>query len=157
MPEERARNRPSSLSPVYSFNLNWHGEAEIPAAAARPHSLAVPGIGVLAATCQPGIAGQSYLTLTPAAGTAPFASTVSYQGEGIHNSVQTDYYTDPISGKLGAIALPVNGMLVATLQSAWYASPNRSAHLVVSSLRKTNDPDPAANYCEVSAQVVGPS
>jgi hypothetical protein len=151
----RSTARPSSLSPVYSFNLNWHGDAEVPAAAGRPHSLAVPGIGVLAATCQPGIAGQSYLTLTPAAGTSPFASVVSYQGEGIHNSVQTDYYTDPISRTLGPIPLPVNGMLVGILQPAWFASGDRTVQLVVSSLRKTNDPDPAANYCEVSAQIAG--
>lgn len=152
-----SRDVRNALRPVFSFNLNWHGEAEAPAAAARPHSLAVPGIGTLAATCQTGIGGPSYLTLTPAARAAPFARVVAYQGEGIHNSVQTDYYTDPTSGLLGPIPLPVNGMLLATLLPAWHASPDRAAQLVVSSLHKTNDPSPAENYCEISAQVVGAS
>ena len=61
----------------------------------------MPGIGTLAATCQTGIAGESYLTLTPAAGASPFASVTAYQGEGVDNSVQTDYYTDPTSDCLG--------------------------------------------------------
>jgi hypothetical protein len=148
---------PRSLPPAFSFNLNWHGQAEAPAAAARPHSLTVPGIGTLAATCQTGIAGESYLTLTPPAGVSPFASVVTYQGEGIHNSVHTDYYNDPISKLLGPIPLPVNGMLVATLLPSWQASSAQAAQLIVSSLRKTNDPDPAKNYCQISAQVVGAS
>jgi hypothetical protein len=153
----RPSKLPNSLSPAFSFNVNWHGQAEVAPAATRPHSLAVPRIGKLAATCQTGIAGQSYLTLTPAPGASPFASVAAYQGEGIHNSVQTDYYTDPTAGLLGPIPLPVNGMLVATLLPAWQASPGQAAQLVVSSLRKTNDPDPRDNYCEISAQVVGPS
>jgi hypothetical protein len=153
--DNRTRGLPQSTRPLYSFNLNWHGEAEAPAAAARPHSLTVPRIGTIAATCQTGIAGESYLTLTPAAGAFPFASVVAYQAEGIDNSVQTDYYTDPISGLLGPIPLPVNGMLIGTLLPAWQASPDQAAQLVVSSLRKTNDPDAAENYCEISAQVVG--
>jgi hypothetical protein len=154
----RPHGRPArTLAPVYSFNLNWHGEAEAPAAAARSHSLTIPKIGTLAVTCETGIAGPAYLTLTPAAGTSPFASVVAYQGEGTHNSVQTDYYTDPSSGVLGPIPLPVNGMLVGTLMPAWHASPSTAAKLVVSSLHKTNDSNPAENYCEISAQVVGAS
>jgi len=31
-----------------------------------------------------------------------------------------------------------------------------AAQLVVSSVHKTNDPNPAENYCEISAQAVGP-
>jgi hypothetical protein len=153
----RTVKRPRSPSPAFSFNLNWHGQAEVAAAAARPHSLSVPGIGTLAATCQTGIGGQSYLTLTPARGASPFATVDAYQGEGIYNSVQTDYYTDPTSGRLGPIPLPVNGMLVGTLLPAWQASPGQAAQLIVSSLRKTNDPNPRENYCEISAQVVGAS
>jgi hypothetical protein len=151
----RPSELPRSLSPAFSFNLNWHGATEAPAAAARLHSLTVPGIGMLAATCQSGIAGESYLTLTPAAGASPFASVIAYQGEGIDNSVQTDYYTDPISGRLGPIPLPVNGMLVATMLPAWQASSDHAAQLIVSSVRKTNDPNPAENYCEISTQVLG--
>lgn len=147
----------SPLAPVFSFNLNWHGEAELAAAAARPHSLSVPGIGTLSATCQPGIGGESYLTLTPAPGATPFAGVTEYQGEGIHNSVQTDYYTDPTTGRLGPIPLPVNGMLIATLLPSWQSSPGQAAQLIVSSVRKTNDPNPRSNYCEISAQVVGAS
>jgi hypothetical protein len=153
----RSGELPSTLSPAFSFNLNWHGAKEAPAAAARLHSLTVPGIGTLAATCQTGIAGESYLTLTPAAGVSPFASVVTYQGEGVDNSVHTDYYNDPVSGLLGPIPLPVNGMLVATLLPAWQASSAHAAQLIVSSLRKTNDPDPADNYCEISTQVLGAS
>jgi hypothetical protein len=148
---------PSSPHPVFSLNLNWHGQVEAAAAATRPHSLTIPAIGTLAATCQTGIAGQSYLTLTPARGATPFANVAAYQGEGIHNSLHTDYYTDPTSGRLGPIPLPVNGMLLATLLPNWQAPPSHATQLIVSSLRKTNDPDPRANYCEISAQALGAS
>lgn len=145
---------PASLGPVSSFNINWHGEAEEPAAAQRTHSLTVPRIGVLSGTCEDGIDGEAYLTLTPQDGGDPYAEVTTFQGEGIENSTLDDYYTDPLSGLVGPIALPVNGFLTATLLPAWNAPSSQQTDLLVSSIRTTNDPDTANDYCEVSVQAI---
>jgi hypothetical protein len=145
---------PAPLGPVSSFNLNWHGEAEAPLAAQRTHSLTVPGVGALSGTCATGIDGEAYLTLTPEAGGDPYAEVTTYQGEGIENSTLDDYYTDPVSGTLGPIPLPVNGFVTATLLPAWNAPASRQTDLLVSSIRITNNPDTADDYCEVSAEAI---
>jgi len=145
---------PSRIGSVGSFNINWHGEAEYPVALTRHSSLTVPGIGTLRGTCQDGLAGEAYLTLTPVLSTTPFASVTSYQGEGLENSLTDDYYTDPVSGLVGPITLPSNGFVTADLEPAWDSPSGKETELLASSMMVTNNPNPASDYCEVSVEAI---
>jgi hypothetical protein len=144
----------SAIGPVSAFNVNWHGEANYGASLHWPSTLAVPTQGDLHATCQPGASGLDQLTLTPAARTTPYAAITTFQGEGQENAVVDDYYTDPTSGILGPIPLPVNGFIEGTILPAWNASGAQQTQLLISSIRKTNDRDSADNYCEVAVQAI---
>jgi hypothetical protein len=144
----------SDIGPVASFGVNWHGEDNYTASLIWPSSLTVPGDGTLSGVCEVGPGGLDELTLTPAAGTDPYAEITTYQGEGIDNAQTDDYYTDPASGTLGPIPLPVNGFIQGTLLPAWNASGTQQTQLLVSSVRKLNDPTAADNYCEVAVQAV---
>lgn len=148
-------SRAGRPGPVESFNINWHGVADYAAATQRPNSVEIPGAGVLSGSCEP--SGEANLTLTPDAGTTPFARVTTYQGEGIDNASTQDYYTDPVSGDVGPIPLPVNGEVAMSVWPAWNSGGAPTATAIVSALRVTNDPDPADDFCEVSVQVVGAS
>jgi hypothetical protein len=144
----------SDIGPVSSFGVNWHGESDYNASLNWPSSLAVPADGTLSGTCQVGPSGLDELTLTPAAGTDPYAEITTFQGEGVENSEIDDYYTDPNSGTLGPIPLPVNGFIEGTLLPAWNASGTQQTQLLISSIRKINDTNAADNYCEVAVQAI---
>ncbi len=152
--EGAARQKPSVLGAVSSFNLNWHGESEETVAAGRPNSLTIPNIGVLHGVCEDGTDAEAYLALTPYGTATPYASVTTYQGEGIYNSTVDDYYTDPVSGAVGPIALPVNGFVTATVLPGWYAPATQETELLISSYRITNNPNGAADYCEISVEAL---
>jgi hypothetical protein len=144
----------SAIGPVSGFGVNWTGESNYPASLRWPSSLAVPAAGTLSGTCQVGAGGIDELTLTPTSGLDPYAEITTFQGEGQENAVTDDYYTDPSSGTVGPIPLPVNGFIEGTLLPAWNATGTQQTQLLISSYRKTNDPDAADNYCEVAVQAI---
>jgi hypothetical protein len=152
--EGRRSALPDQIGAVSSFNINWHGQSEYPIALKRVSSLTIPQIGVLNGTCQAGADGDAYLTLRPPNDGNPYAQAALFQGEGIQNETINDYYTDPVSGLLGPIALPGNGFVSLEVLPAWDASTVDESQLFVSSIRKLNDLDPAADYCEISVQAI---
>jgi hypothetical protein len=147
-PPRRVATSPLSAS---SLALDWHGEADEPAAEARPRTLLLPGIGSLTAQCLPLPQGGTLdVALTPLAGLAPGALVTTYQGEGTEASTTLPYYSDPLTSELGPVALPVNG--VTTMQ---VTAGELSAEVVLSSYAKLNDPEAADDYCEVSGASLG--
>ena len=144
----------AAIGPVGSFGVNWTGESDYAPSLRWPSSLTVPQDGTLSGTCQVGVGGLDELTLTPPAGAYPYAQMTTYQGEGVENSEVDDYYTDPNSGRLGPIPLPVNGFIEGTILPAWNAPGTQQTDLLISSYRKVNDRDATDNYCEVAVQAI---
>lgn len=129
--------------------VDWRGDADAPANL-RSGGAAVPYLGTLRATCPPGRDGAPALVLeADRRDDGPLATVVAYEGEGADAATTSRYATDPGTGVLGPMPLPVNGLLRATIRDG-----RRAATVVASSLRKTNDPDGADNFCEVAAQVL---
>ncbi|UUY06046.1 hypothetical protein LRS13_11180 [Svornostia abyssi] len=134
---------------VSALNLNWRGDADAAAnLVSRPITL--PYLGTLSATCPPGRGSRPALTLkADRADLGPAATVLTYEGEGPDAVTSTRYATDPGTGQLGPVPLPVNGMLRATITGS-----SRTVEVVASSIRKTNDPDGADNFCEIAVQAV---
>lgn len=134
---------------VSALNLAWRGDADAPAHA-ESSSITLPYLGALRATCPPGRDSRPALLLAadrPQDG--PVLSAVTFQGEGPDAATSSRYATDRATGVLGPVALPVNGMVRATVSDG-----DRTARVVASSIRKTNDPDGADNFCEIAVQAI---
>jgi hypothetical protein len=152
--EGRKTSLPLKLGAVSYFNINWHGESDYTASTKWPDSLSIPGVGELSGVCATGTDGDAQLQLTPIASLDPFAQTMTYQGQGIDNSQIDDYYTDPDTLMVGPIPLPTNGFMSGTVLPAWNAPASRATEILVSSIRKTNDPNAANDYCEVAVEAI---
>lgn len=135
---------------VSALNLNWRGDADASAnLVSRPITL--PYLGTLSATCPAGRDARPALTLEAGTGGegGPAATVVTYEGEGPDAATSSRVATDRATGRLGPVPLPVNGMVRATI-----AGSSRTVEVVASSIRKTNDPNGADNFCEIAVQAV---
>lgn len=113
-----------------SAQVLWRGDAD--AAGRDVAAVDLPGVGRLTLTCQPGEAGVRRLDLdTPGA-----AAITTREGS---EDPTVDAAAGPISTQL-----PNNGQVAIRLVAG--------QTLLVSSRWKTNDPDPAQNWCSVAAQ-----
>lgn len=148
---------------VTQLAVDWNGAAN--AAGNDTASITLPGIGVLTLSC-PASDGTSYpgpRKLTLAYGANPGFRTVATL-----NTLQgSDMYPDNVSnvrqestGSTIDYALPNNGMITGTFSAETVSGDGSSAgelpgaQITMSSSWKTNDPNPADNFCHLSAQVI---
>jgi hypothetical protein len=151
------RRGPRGSDRVLNLTINWRGDAAAPGRDAD--SVVVAGIGTLRAICTP---QTQTLTLTPAAGDVRTTANVSdFEGSAATNEQPYTVGGTPLligSPTQPGGALPPNGMIFATLSVepiAGDGGPGPSpATVTLSSEYKVNDPDPAADYCFIAAQVV---
>jgi hypothetical protein len=117
---------------VGSAQLVWRGDAAAPG---RDTAVSdVPGLGRLTLVCQAGPAGTRQLTLATDAG----ATVTTRQAD---QDVAVPQAAGPI-----VVELPNNGQVLIAVDGG--------GSVLVSSRRKVNDPDGAANSCAVSAQAI---
>lgn len=127
-----------------STSLNWHGDDD---ASRLAEKTAQSALGTITVGCASGRDGQAELTVRPRR-SSTWVWTEVVTGEGlVEDHVETyDLGIDPISGLLGPIALPRNGLARIQLSEG-----ERKQMFIVSSVRVTNDADhPDQNFCEIA-------
>jgi hypothetical protein len=136
-----------------SMNLNWTGESDIPASLKDASTMSIPGVADIAATCPAGIDSAASLLLNVTdEDITPEVDVVTYQGQGTEAASDQTYYENPDDGTIGPIALPVNGLVRFSISGAPDGTVLASG--IVSSVRKTNDPNPNRNYCQIAGQTL---
>lgn len=131
------------------FGLDWHGDAD---SAGRTESPAIqlPFLGSLQARCPSGHGAQPSLVLTPDDRSAPpRVKVTTFEGEGFEVGNTSVWPVDPVTGLIGPIPLPGNGLVRVDVSRG-----KRQSNVIVSSVLKTNDPVPAENFCEIAAQAI---
>lgn len=133
------------------FGLSWHGVDE--AATRRTGTTAIPGLGEAIVTCEPGSTAYDQTVAFRPSGAHPETAVldVEYlQGEGDvddHVERHQELGYDPVTGLLGPVDLPRNGMM-----RLWVTVDGVQRGYVLSSYYVVNDDlDPRLNLCEVSA------
>ncbi|QWF23051.1 hypothetical protein KM427_04790 [Nocardioides sp. LMS-CY] len=133
------------------FGLTWHGTDE--AATRRTSTTVIPGLGEAIVTCEPGSVAYDQTVAFRPIGTHPEASYLDFeylQGEGDvgdHVERYEDLGYDPVTGLLGPVDLPRNGMM-----RLWVSVDGVKRGYVLSSYYVVNnDKDPRLNLCEVAA------
>jgi len=133
------------------FGLSWHGSAE--AARQTSSTTAIPGIGDAIVTCEPGSNAYDQTVAFRPTGANAASSFLDYeyvQGEGdVDDQVEhvDDLEYDPVTGLLGPIDLPRNGMM-----RLWVSVGGvKQAYVLSSYYVVNNDQNPAVNVCEVAA------
>jgi hypothetical protein len=134
------------------FGLTWHGTDE--AVTQQVSTTAIPGLGEAIVTCEPGsVAYNQTVAFRPTAAADPTTSFLDYeyiQGEGTvddHVDHYDDLGYDPVTGLLGPIDLPRNGMM-----RIWVSVGGvKRAYVLSSYYVVNNDKDPRLNVCEVAA------
>ncbi|MCW2772467.1 MAG: hypothetical protein JWN91_793 [Nocardioides sp.] len=144
------------------FGLNWHGSDE--AATSSTSSASIPGLGDALVTCETGRNGERSVALRPPAydpdadpdGSAePYMDYEYNQGEGLttdpdHISRYYDLDVDPVTGLIGPVDLPRNGMM-----RLWFAPQGtdgpKIGYVLSSYMVTNNDAKPYLNTCEVAA------
>lgn len=129
------------------IGLSWHGDAE---AASRSRTTAVlPGFGEAVLTCETGRYGEQSIALRPESPDAYMDYEV-VRGEG-QVSDRVDKYTnlpyDPVTGLLGPVDLPTNGMM----RIWWSVDGAKSVWALSSYMVTNNEKKPELNLCEVAA------
>jgi hypothetical protein len=133
------------------FGLNWHGSAE--GAVRTTSTTRIPGIGDAIVTCEPGSNAYDQTVAFRPTGAKPERSFLDYeyiQGEGdvdLHVDHVDDLDYDPVTGLLGPVDLPRNGMM-----RLWVSVGGvKRAYVLSSYYVVNNDQNPALNTCEVAA------
>lgn len=133
------------------FGLSWHGSTE--GAAQTSSTTAIPGIGDAIVTCEPGSNAYDQTVAFRPTGADAANSFLDYelvQGEGdVDDQVEhvDDLDYDPVTGLLGPIDLPRNGMM-----RLWVSVGGvKQAYVLSSYYVVNNDQNPAVNVCEVAA------
>lgn len=129
------------------FGLSWHGDDE--AATHQTSSTAIPGFGQAELRCETGRGGERSVALV----TDDPASYMDYEyitQEGrVEDHVERyeDLGWDPVTGRLGPVDLPGNGMM-----RIWWSVGGVKQGWVLSSYVKSNSvAKPELNVCEVAA------
>jgi hypothetical protein len=119
------------------LSLAWHGAAGVPADTTA--ATAVPGLGTVRLRCDARPEGSRQLVVEPDAALPGLALTTYEGSDRSDRMLGNTPYTLP---------LPNSGLVEATTPTG---GPLR---LLVASRWKVNDPDPAQNFCRLSAVVV---
>jgi hypothetical protein len=134
------------------FGLSWHGDDE--AATATTSTTDLPGFGQAQLVCETGRDGDHTLALRPDPALDPDSAYMDYEyvtQEGAvdnHVTRYKDLRVDPVTGLLGPIDLPTNGMM-----RIWWSVGGVKQAWVLSSFMKTNSSakKPWLNLCEIAA------
>jgi hypothetical protein len=129
------------------FGLNWHGDDN--AANNTTSSTYLPGFGTAEVRCETGADGAQTVSLRPD-NTDAWMDYEVIRGEGLVSD-RVDQYnpvpTDPVTGLLGPVELPTNGMM-----RIWWTVGGVTQGWVLSSYMVTNNVrHPELNVCEVAA------
>jgi hypothetical protein len=129
------------------FGLSWHGDDE--AATQATSTTALPGFGEAQLRCETGRYGEQTVALR----TDDPASYMDYElirGEG-EVTDRVDHYSDlawdPVTGLLGPVDLPTNGMM----RIWWSVNGVKKLWVLSSYMVVNNDAKPWLNVCEVAA------
>ncbi|GAB3201064.1 hypothetical protein GCM10027062_22170 [Nocardioides hungaricus] len=128
------------------FGLSWHGDAE--AGRANTSTAVLPGFGEAILKCETGRYGEQSIALRPESPDA-YMDYELVRGEG-QVSDRVDKYTlpyDPVTGLLGPVDLPTNGMM----RIWWSVNGVKRAWALSSYLVTNNEAKPWLNLCEVAA------
>ena len=129
------------------FGLSWHGDDE--AAVQDTSTASLPGFGEVQLRCETGRYGDQTVALE----TDDPDSYMDYEyvrGEGRvadHVDHYADLRRDPVTGLLGPVDLPTNGMM----RIWWSVNGVKRLWVLSSYLVVNNDAKPALNLCEVAA------
>lgn len=133
------------------FGLSWHGSTE--GALQTSSTTAIPGIGDAIVTCEPGSNAYDQTVAFRPIGANAASSFLDYEyveGEGdVDDQVEhvDDLDYDPVTGLLGPVDLPRNGMM-----RLWVSVNGvKQAYVLSSYYVVNNDLDPAVNVCEIAA------
>ncbi len=133
------------------FGLSWHGSDE--AATRQTSTTTIPGVGDAIVTCEPGSMADDQTVAFRPRGSAAARSFLDYeyvQGEGgvdDHVDHYDDLDYDPVTGLLGPVELPRNGMM-----RIWVSVGGVKRAFVLSSYYVVNNAaKPWLNVCEVAA------
>ncbi|MGB0098713.1 MAG: hypothetical protein WBP61_00400 [Nocardioides sp.] len=129
------------------FGLSWHGSAE--AERTSVSTTALPGFGEAVLTCEDGRLGEQSIALRTDDPDA-FMDYEYITGEGqVSNHVErySGLRRDPVSGLLGPVDLPHNGMM----RIWWSVDGVKKQWLLSSYVVANNDEKPWLNVCEVAA------
>lgn len=129
------------------FGLNWHGDDD--AASHTTSATTIPGFGTAQLTCETGRNGERSVALA----TDDPASYMDYEyitQEGLvadHVEHYDDLQWDPVTGLLGPVRVPGNGMM-----RIWWSVGGVKQQWVLSSYVKSNSvAKPELNVCEIAA------
>lgn len=129
------------------FGLNWHGDDN--AAGSQTSSTTLPGFGQAELTCETGRNGERSVALV----TDDPESYMDYEyvtQEGrVEDHVEhyDDLQWDPVTGRVGPVSLPGNGMM-----RIWWSVDGVKRAWVLSSYVKSNSAaKPELNVCEIAA------
>jgi hypothetical protein len=151
----------ASRDVVVNLDVNWRGNAA--ATGNDSDSEVLPGIGTLTLSC-PAVhptANPDAWQLTLKNGTSSrrvSATLTTFQGSGTSGASRLERLEANPGGKV-VFPIPSNGMMDGTFAAepatGGSVAPGslESASIILSSFRKTNDPDPNENFCHISAQV----
>lgn len=115
-----------------STMLNWRGEANAPGRTGT--TTIVEGLGRVDVSCEPGVDGVRWVTIT------------GPQGATIIRRENSDETTSTVETGPVAAPLPTNGMLKFDFGSG--------RTLLMSSRYKFDDPDPTQNFCFIAGQSI---
>jgi hypothetical protein len=129
------------------FGLSWHGAEE--AATRSTGSTPIPGFGEARLRCETGRQGEQTVALATDDPDA-YMDYEYVRGEGRvedHVDHYSDLARDPVTGLLGPVDLPSNGMM----RIWWSVDGVKKAWVLSSYLVANNDAKPWLNVCEVAA------
>lgn len=132
---------------ISSLGVNWHGNADAQNGTTRLFQIG--GIGTLSIQCDADPNGTQAITLTPQSGHDVWlwAETIFSEGSVADHVDTEELPTDPVTGAVGPITLPPNGML-----RLFYTAGSVRRDIIVSSYYVVNNADhPELNLCEVAA------
>ena len=133
------------------FGLNWHGSDE--AASHTTSTTSLPGFGQAELRCEAGRSGEQTVALRLDSPDPDAYMDYTYiQGEGYADDprrveVHQDLEYDEVTGLLGPVDLPRNGMM----RIKWHVNGATKTWILSSYLVTNNDERPWLNVCEVAA------
>ncbi|MBB6627274.1 hypothetical protein H5V45_08060 [Nocardioides sp. KIGAM211] len=130
------------------LGIDWHGDTDADGRTVR--TAAVAGLGDLTLTCETGRDGTRTVGLVPTSDDPDASVWVEYvTGEGaVEDHVEAwELDRDPITGEIGPLELPRNGMM----RVFYTVDDTTRAFLLSSYLLTNNTKKPELNVCEVAA------
>ena len=128
------------------LGLSWHGDLE---SDRDTSTTLLPGVGEATLRCETGRYGEQSIALRPE---RPDGARMDYEvvrGEGLASDRIERYSlgADPVTGLLGPVDLPSNGMM----RIWWTVDGVKQAWVLSSYMVTNNEPRPWLNLCEVAA------